>query len=231
MILAEVKNLQKTYQVGDVPVPALAGVSLSISRGEFVAIMGHSGSGKSTLLNLLGCLDRPTAGSYVLGGEDVSKLSDDQLSEIRARRIGFIFQQFNLITQLTVAENLEVPLYYLGVPRGDRRRRAMVVAAQMGLTDRIQHRPMELSGGQQQRVAVGRALVNNPLMLLADEPTGNLDSTTTESILDILEELHAVGMTIVMVTHEDNVAARASRIVTLTDGRITKEEVTADARV
>jgi putative ABC transport system ATP-binding protein len=230
VILAQVDRLVKTYHVGNVPVRALRGVDLSIRRGEFLAIMGHSGSGKSTLLNILGCLDRPTAGTYILGEQDVSRLTDDQLSEIRARRIGFVFQQFNLIPQLTVLENLEVPLYYLGVARRTRRQRAERIAGQMGLADRVHHRPMELSGGQQQRVAVGRSLVNSPLMLLADEPTGNLDSTTSESILDILEELHEQqGMTIIMVTHEQHVAARSGRIVHIHDGVIVNGEQAAAA--
>ena len=220
MSLACVRDLWKIYHMGSVEVPALRGVSLDFEPGEFVAIMGHSGSGKSTLLNLLGCLDRPTSGTYVLGGEDVSTLDDDALSEIRGQKLGFIFQSYNLISQLTVAENIEVPLFYQGVPRHQRYEVACRYAESVGLGDRLGHRPAELSGGEQQRVAIARALVNEPLLILADEPTGNLDTQTQGEILGLLEELNRNGMTIVMVTHETDVAARAHRIVRLRDGQV-----------
>ena len=220
MALAQVRDLWKVYHLGVVEVPALRGVSLEFDEGEYVAVMGHSGSGKSTLLNLLGCLDRPTSGKYVLGGEDVSTLDDDALSDIRSQKLGFIFQSYNLIAQLSLVENIEVPLFYQGVHRHERRRMATKIAERVGLGDRLDHRPTELSGGQQQRVAIARSLVNDPLLLLADEPTGNLDSETTGEILDLLDELNRAGKTIVMVTHEDDVSARAHRIVRLSDGRV-----------
>jgi len=218
--LAYVRDLWKIYRMGAVEVPALRGISVTFEPGEFVAIMGHSGSGKSTLLNLLGCLDRPTSGTYVLGDEDVSTLDDDALSDIRGQKLGFIFQSYNLIPQLTVVENIEVPLFYQGVPRHERHRVASRYAERVGLADRLYHRPAELSGGQQQRVAIARALVNDPLLILADEPTGNLDTETQKEILAVLEELNRAGKTIAMVTHEDDVAARAHRIVHLRDGRV-----------
>jgi putative ABC transport system ATP-binding protein len=218
--LAYVRDLWKVYHIGHIEVPALRGVSLTFSAGDYVAIMGPSGSGKSTLLNLLGCLDRPSSGEYVLGDEDVSTLSDDALSEIRSRRLGFIFQSYNLIPQLTVIENIEVPLFYQGVPRHERYEIARQFAERVGLSDRLHHRPMELSGGQQQRVAIARALVNDPLLILADEPTGNLDSQTQLEILDLLDELNRGGKTIAMVTHEHDVAARAHRTIHLRDGHI-----------
>lgn len=218
--LAYVRDLWKVYHLGPVEVPALRGVSLEFNEGEYVAVMGHSGSGKSTLLNLLGCLDRPTSGKYVLGGEDVSTLSDDALSDIRSQKLGFIFQSYNLIAQLSLVENIEVPLFYQGVHRRERRRMATKIAERVGLGDRLDHRPTELSGGQQQRVAIARSLVNDPLLLLADEPTGNLDSETTGEILNLLDGLNRAGKTIVMVTHEDDVAARTHRRVHLRDGRV-----------
>ena len=193
-------------------------MTLYFRKGESVAICGASGSGKSTLLNILGCLDRPTGGAYRLGDADVSQYDDDELSMIRGQRIRFVFQSFNLIQQLTVQENLEVPLFYQGVPTAERRDRAMAMIDRVGLSDRADHRPMELSGGQQQRVAIARALVNDPLIVLADEPTGNLDTTTGEMILSIFEELKADGRTIIMVTHEPEVAQTCERIVTLRDG-------------
>jgi putative ABC transport system ATP-binding protein len=218
--LAYVRDLWKVYHIGSIEVPALRGVSLSFSTGDYVAIMGPSGSGKSTLLNLLGCLDRPSSGQYILGEEDVSTLSDDALSEIRSRRLGFIFQSYNLIPQLTVIENIEVPLFYQGVPRHQRYEIALRFAERVGLGERLHHRPMELSGGQQQRVAIARALVNDPLLILADEPTGNLDSQTQLEILDLLDELNRSGKTIAMVTHEHDVAARAHRAIHLRDGQV-----------
>jgi putative ABC transport system ATP-binding protein len=221
-VLARLREVVKIYRKPgtSVEVPALRGIELDFGEGEYVAICGHSGSGKSTLLNLLGCLDRPTSGEYVLGGMDVSQLDDDELSEIRSRRLGFVFQSFNLIPELTVLENLEVPLFYQSVAPQLRRERALELADRMGLSDRIHHRPMELSGGQQQRVAIARALMNDPLLILADEPTGNLDTATGEVILDVFDQLHRAGRTILMVTHEADVAARCKRVVTLRDGLV-----------
>src|SRR5216110_3247593 len=192
-------DVHKTSRTGEMEVQAVGGVSLEIGRGEFVALMGASGSGKSTLMNILGCLDRPTSGRYVLGGDDVSQLPDDTLSEIRSRRIGFIFQNFNLIPQLTVLENLEVPMFYLGHPPAQRRARAKELAERVGLSPRLTHRPTELSGGQQQRVCIARSLVNDPLIILADEPTGNLDSKSGVEILQIFRELNEQGKTLIMV--------------------------------
>ncbi len=218
--LIELEDFWKVYTVGSISVPALRGVNLLVHEGEYVAIMGHSGSGKSTLLNLLGCLDTATEGRYGLRGEDVSGMSDNQLSEIRNTKIGFVFQSFNLMPQLSVLENIEVPLFYMGMPRRLRRRRSIRLAESVGLGDRIRHNPTELSGGQRQRVAIARGLANDPLVLLADEPTGNLDSETSGDILDLMGELHQRGRTIILVTHELDVAARASRIVSLRDGYV-----------
>ncbi len=205
-------------------VEALRGIDLSIPSGQYVAIMGASGSGKSTLMNILGCLDRPTAGSYKLDGVDVASIDDERLSSIRGRRIGFVFQAFNLISELTVLENVEVPLLYQGVPRRERRQRALEKIDIVGLTDRVRHRPNELSGGQQQRTAIARALVSNPAVLMADEPTGNLDSTTGIAILDVIDGLHAQGLTIVLVTHDERVADRSQRIIRLSDGRVVVDQ-------
>ncbi len=213
------ENLWKIYQVGP-GVVALQDVTITINEGEYIAIMGHSGSGKSTLLNVLGCLDQPTRGSYRLGGDEVSLMSDNQLSEIRNRKIGFIFQSFNLIAGLSIVENIEVPLFYQGIPRSQRHPRSRSMAELVGLGDRLNHRPAELSGGQQQRVAIARALANDPLFLLADEPTGNLDSQTTSEILDLFDNLHSRGRTIIVVTHETDVANRCQRVITLRDGRV-----------
>jgi putative ABC transport system ATP-binding protein len=218
--LVQFEDLWKIYVVGTTEVPALCGVSMSIEQGEHVAIMGPSGSGKSTMLNLLGCLDRPTHGRYWLGGQDVSALSDDQLSDVRNQRIGFVFQSFNLIQQLTILQNIEVPLFYQGMPSRRRHLRSMHLAEVVGLGDRAHHRPQELSGGQQQRVALARALANDPLVILADEPTGNLDSATTREILGVLDDLNRRGTTLITVTHEDHVAAHAGRVIRLRDGRI-----------
>ncbi len=218
--LVRLQNLWKTYHLGHTEVHALRGVDITIRAGEYVAIMGQSGSGKSTLLNLLGCLDRPTQGGYWLGGEDVSRMTDNELSEVRNQRIGFIFQSFNLIAQLSVVENIEVPMFYAGVPKAERHPRGLQLAAMVGLADRVSHRPMELSGGQRQRVACARALANDPLILLADEPTGNLDSKTSIEILDLLDTLHQRGGTIITVTHERHVAERARRRITLRDGEV-----------
>ena len=203
---------------------ALDGVTIHVPAGDYVAIMGPSGSGKSTLLNLLGCLDRPTTGQYFLGEDDVAQLSDDELSEIRSHRIGFVFQSYNLIPQLTVLENLEVPLYYRGAVSDEDRDRCRELAELVGLKHRLDHRPTQLSGGQQQRAGIARSLVNNPYFILADEPTGNLDSVTTGEILDLLDRLNADGKTIIMVTHEDDVAQRSKRIVRLRDGKIQSDQ-------
>ena len=226
MAIASIHELTKTYTApgSDVNVHALRGLDLDFREGESVAICGQSGSGKSTLMNMLGCLDRPTSGRYVLGGMDVSELDDDQLSDIRGQRIGFVFQNFNLIPQLTLLENLEVPLFYQGLPPAERRERAARYVAEVGLEDRGHHRPTELSGGQQQRAAIARALVNDPLIVLADEPTGNLDSTTGDLILSIFDKLRAAGKTILMVTHESAVAAHCDRVITLRDGLVVGDE-------
>ena len=217
-------NVTKTYRMGDQDVHAMLDVTLEFEEGTFTAVMGPSGSGKSTMLNLLGCLDRPTSGRYVLSGEDVSELSDDQLSDIRLRYLGFVFQSFNLIPQLTVLENIELPLFYLGWEPEDSARHAREMAELVGLESRLRHRPTELSGGQQQRVAIARALANDPKILLADEPTGNLDSQTGAQIMGMLYDLNSQGKTIVMVTHEQDVAAHASRQIHMLDGRIDRIE-------
>jgi len=223
--IIRLEALQKTYVLGEENiVRALDGVDLTIHAGSFVAIMGPSGSGKSTMLNILGCLDRPTAGRYFLGTEDVSRMSDDALSEVRGRRIGFIFQSYNLIAQLTVLENIQVPLFYRGQDIKTSRDRCVELAKLVGLGDRLTHRPSQLSGGQQQRVAIARSLVNDPLMILADEPTGNLDSKTGTEVLELISRLNQDGKTIVLVTHDDKVAERAQRVVRMKDGRIDQDE-------
>jgi putative ABC transport system ATP-binding protein len=222
MAIASVQQLTKVYgQAGsDVCVHALRGIDLDFLEGESVAIRGASGSGKSTLMNLLGCLDRPSAGRYLIGGVDVSQLDDDHLSDIRGQRIGFVFQNFNLIPQLSVLENLEIPLFYQGWPAKERHAKAAQMAEMVELKDRAHHRPTELSGGQQQRAAIARSLINDPLLILADEPTGNLDSATGEMILRIFDTLHDQGRTVVMVTHDARVAERCDRVITLSDGLI-----------
>jgi putative ABC transport system ATP-binding protein len=221
--------LTRTYGGGESTVRALVDVSLTVGPGEFVAIMGHSGSGKSTLMNLLGLLDVPDAGAYLLDGVDTSSLRGDELAQIRNRKIGFVFQSFNLITSMSALANVELPMAYADVKRSERRRRAFAALGLVGLTNRASHRPSELSGGQLQRVAVARALVNTPALILADEPTGNLDSTATAEVLDVFGELNQTGRTIVLITHEADVAARAGRIIQMSDGRIVSGSVPAGA--
>jgi putative ABC transport system ATP-binding protein len=218
--IVQFQDVFKTYQVGPVTINALRNVSLTICEGEYVSIMGPSGCGKSSMLNVLGCLDRTSAGKYLLGGSDVSAMDDDELSGIRGARLGFIFQSYNLIQQLTVIENIEVPLYYQGRSAEESRELAIQLAARVGLEHRLNHKPFELSGGQQQRVAIARALVNDPLVLLADEPTGNLDSTSGTDILKIFDDLHAQGKTIIMVTHDQTVSRHTKRAIRLRDGEV-----------
>lgn len=218
--LIAVKDLHKIFQVGDQTVRAVQGIDLEIDRGEYVAIMGSSGSGKSTLMNMLGCLDTATKGTYHLNGTEVSTLTDDELAEIRNREIGFVFQTFNLLPRSTASQNVELPLIYAGVKAGIRAERVSGAIEAVGLTDRRTHKPNELSGGQRQRVAIARALVNNPSLVLADEPTGNLDSTTSNEIMEILGGLHARGHTVIIVTHEEEIAARCRRVIKLHDGQI-----------
>jgi putative ABC transport system ATP-binding protein len=225
MDVVGIEKLSKIYQLGSVELAALREIDLNIEQGEYVAIMGPSGSGKSTLLNMLGCLDRPTSGRYWLGGKDVSSLDDDELSLIRGKRIGFIFQSYNLIGQLNVVENIELPMFYQGYSEAESYKRAKELAEMVGLGDRLNHRPFELSGGQQQRVAVARALANDPVVILADEPTGNLDSKSGFEILGILDRLHKEGKTLMMVTHDPNISKRAQRIIHLLDGRIDRQDI------
>ena len=216
----KIENIIKNYYVGTVVVKALRSVSLNIEKNEYVAIMGPSGSGKSTLMNLLGCLDTPTEGSYVLNGNDVSKMEDNQLAEIRNSEIGFIFQTFNLLPRYNALENVTLPLIYAGKSKSDRVERAKEVLTNVGLADRMDHKPNELSGGQRQRVAVARALVNKPSIILADEPTGNLDSKTSRDIMNLLDDIHELGNTVILVTHEEEIALRAKRIIRLMDGEV-----------
>jgi putative ABC transport system ATP-binding protein len=223
--LIEARDLVKTYTMGDQTVHALRGVSLSIAEGDFVAIMGASGSGKSTLMNILGCLDRPTSGQYHMAGEAVEKMTGDQLASIRNRRIGFVFQQFNLLPRTSALENVELPMVYAGTAPKERHARALKSLVRVGLGERSHHTPSELSGGQQQRVAIARALVNDPQLILADEPTGALDSQTSEDIMRLLTELNAQGMTVVLVTHESDVAAWARRRITFKDGHMIEDVV------
>ena len=222
--LIQVQDVWKTYQVGDQQVHALRGLSLDVAKGEYTALMGPSGSGKSTLMNMLGCLDTPTSGRYELAGEDVGTLDDDALADIRNRRIGFIFQTFNLMPRYTALENVALPMVYAGVGAAERTARAQDVLKQVGLGDRMDHKPNELSGGQRQRVAVARALVNRPDLLLADEPTGNLDTKTSVEIMALFEEIHAAGNTVIVVTHEEDIAAHAHRVVRLRDGVVSSDD-------
>jgi putative ABC transport system ATP-binding protein len=222
--VVETRDLVKVYRMGEQEVRALRGVSLSFGPGEFVAVMGASGSGKSTFMNTLGCLDRPTSGSYLLEGEEVGSLSRDQLAGVRGKKLGFVFQGFNLLPRTSAVENVELPMLYQGVPTRERRKRAAEALARVGLGERLDHTPAQLSGGQQQRVAIARALVNRPTLLLADEPTGNLDSKTSVEVMSIFQDLNQQGLTIVLVTHEPDIAEHAKRIVTFRDGAVVGDE-------
>ena len=229
--VVETRDLEKVYRMGDVEVRALRGVSLAIAPGEFVAVMGASGSGKSTLMNLIGCLDRPTRGTYLLNGRDVGKLSRDQLARVRGQQIGFVFQGFNLLPRTSALENVELPLLYQGVTSRERHQRAGEALSRVGLGDRLDHTPAQLSGGQQQRVAIARALVNRPTLLLADEPTGNLDSRTSLEVMGIFQELNEQGLTVLLVTHEPEIAEHARRVVTFKDGLLLSDVSPARRRL
>jgi len=218
--IIEIRNIIRDFKLGQETVHVLKGIDLNIAQGEYVAIMGPSGSGKSTLMNLLGCLDTPTDGSYKLNGKDVSSMTDDELAEIRNTEIGFVFQTFNLLPRTTALDNVALPMVYAGKNKKERMERAEEVLADVGLADRMDHKPNQLSGGQRQRVAVGRALVNKPSIILADEPTGNLDSITSKEIMDLFDEIHQSGNTVIMVTHEEDIAAHAKRVIRLRDGII-----------
>ncbi|MBX3277324.1 MAG: ABC transporter ATP-binding protein [Acidobacteria bacterium] len=229
--MIQLDHIHKIYTMGDVEVHALRGVSLTIREGEFVAIMGASGSGKSTMMNIIGCLDRPSRGAYILDGQDVSELSKDERADIRNRKIGFVFQGFNLLSRTSALENVELPMLYAGVEGAERRRRALDALASVGLAGREQNHPNQLSGGQQQRVAVARALVNQPALILADEPTGNLDSRTSVEVMEIFQRLNREhGITLILVTHEPDIAEYAKRIIVFKDGRIKRDELVADQR-
>lgn len=218
--MIEMRSITKTYRLGEVDVPVLKGIDLSIAQGECVSIMGMSGSGKSTLMNIMGCLDRPTHGRYLLEGNDLTALTKDELAYIRNQRIGFVFQQFNLLPRATALENVMLPMVYAGIPKAQRREQAQQVLTQVGLSQHVSKRPNQLSGGQQQRVAIARALINQPALVLADEPTGALDTTTSQEVLDLLKELNQQGITIVIVTHEPHIAAQTQRVVQMQDGVI-----------
>jgi putative ABC transport system ATP-binding protein len=229
--IIEISNLKRDFALGNQIVKVLKGIDLNVNKNEYVALMGPSGSGKSTLMNLIGCLDTPTSGKYVLNNKDVSELTDDELAEIRNQEIGFVFQTFNLLPRSTALDNVSLPLVYAGLDKSSRDGRATEVLTQVGLSDRMDHRPNQLSGGQRQRVAVARALVNNPSIILADEPTGNLDSKTSVEIMKLFEEIHRNGNTIIVVTHEEEIAEHAERIIRLTDGMITSDEKTERMKV
>ncbi|TXK80154.1 ABC transporter ATP-binding protein [Mesonia sp. K4-1] len=220
----QIKNIKRDFQLGQETVKVLKGIDLNIRQGDYVALMGPSGSGKSTLMNLLGCLDTPTSGSYILSGKDVSQLSDDELAEIRNKEIGFVFQTFNLLPRTTALDNVALPMIYAGKSKKDRDARATEVLKNVGLGDRMDHKPNQLSGGQRQRVAVGRALVNKPSIILADEPTGNLDSKTSVEIMNLFNEIHAAGNTVILVTHEEEIAEHAHRVIRLRDGMIESDQ-------
>lgn len=222
--LIKISALKRNFVLGSETIYVLKGINLEINKGEYVALMGPSGSGKSTLMNLLGCLDTPTSGTYILNGKDVSKMHDDELADIRNKEIGFVFQTFNLMPRTTALDNVALPMVYAGYSKSERYERATEVLQQVGLADRMDHKPNELSGGQRQRVAVGRALVNKPSIILADEPTGNLDSKTSEEIMALFGEIHKNGNTVILVTHEEDIAAHAHRIIRLRDGIVEKDE-------
>ncbi|MBV8332305.1 MAG: ABC transporter ATP-binding protein [Candidatus Eremiobacteraeota bacterium] len=226
-VAIELRDVRKTYENGALKVPVLFGITFNVDRGEYLAIMGPSGSGKSTLMNLIGCLDRPTSGTYVLDGVDVERLDDNALAELRLRKLGFVFQGFNLLARTDALRNVALPLFYAGVPTKKRLARAMEALAEVGLADRAHHQPSQLSGGQQQRVAIARALINDPAVLLADEPTGNLDSKTSDEIMALFGKLNASGRTIIMVTHDEHVAANARRTIRLLDGLVVADTVAA----
>lgn len=223
--IIHLKDIQKSYFMGNQGIPVLKGINLDIYKNEYVALMGPSGSGKSTLMNILGCLDSPTAGQYILNDKDVSKLTDNDLAEVRNKNIGFVFQQFNLLPRLSAAENVALPLVYAGIGKKERLQRAKEVLDKVGLADRSHHKPNELSGGQMQRVAIARALINNPAIILADEPTGNLDSKTSSEVMEIFSKIQATGNTVILVTHEEEIAAYAKRIVRLRDGIIESDNI------
>ena len=222
-ILIHIENMKKIYNPGENEVRALDGIDLDIERGDLVAIVGHSGSGKSTLMNMLGCLDTPTSGKYVLDGQDVASMTDNQLADVRNKEIGFIFQGFNLISNLDAVGNVELPLVYRGVSKNERKQLAMEALKSVGLEDRLKHKPNEMSGGQQQRVAVARAVAAKPPIILADEPTGNLDTKSTQEILEILKELHRSGRTVIIITHDEEIASQAHRVIRILDGRIEED--------